>query len=213
MEDLYNISLIPRDQIFGNPDRISAQISPNGANLSFLAPVNGVLNVWVGPTGNLEMAKPVTNDTFRGIRAYGWTYNNDHLIYIQDKNGDENWRIYVVNLSSGDIKDLTPFEGVQARIQTISSKFPEEVVIALNKRNPQYHDIYKLNIKTGNLTLLTENDQFISFDVDDDLKVRLASKMIPDGGLEFFRALKGGWEHWFEVGKEDSLTTGTLGFN
>src|SRR5512137_635849 len=86
MEEFSNISLIPKDLIFGNPDRVSHQISPNGANLSFLAPVNGVLNIWVGPAGNLEKAKPVTNDTFRGIRAYSWTYNNEHIIYIQDRN-------------------------------------------------------------------------------------------------------------------------------
>ena len=62
-----------------------------------------------------KTAKPVTNDTYRGIRSYAWAYTNQHILYLQDRNGDENWRIYSVNLNSGEILDLTPFEGVRSR--------------------------------------------------------------------------------------------------
>ncbi len=137
-----NRSLISRDLLFGNPDRVTTRISPDGSWLSFLAPKDGVLNVWVGRANSPESAKPVTNDTYRGIRSYTWTYTNQHILYLQDINGDENWRIYSVDLLSGKILDLTPFPGVRAEIRAISPKHPNEVIIGLNKRDPEYHDLY-----------------------------------------------------------------------
>ena len=125
-------TLIPRKALFGNPDRVSPQLSPDGKKLSFLAPVKGVLNVWVGPAADPDLAKPVTQDTGRGIRVHKWSFNNDYLLFGQDQDGDENWHLYRVDLTSGDIKDLTPFEGVQAQIQETSPKFPDELLVGLN---------------------------------------------------------------------------------
>ena len=107
------VPLIPRQVLFGNPDKAGPQISADGARLAYLAPVDGVLNVWVGPLDDVEAAKPVTHDTHRGIRGYFWAYTNDHIIYVQDKDGDENWRVYCVDLASGEVKDLTPLEGMR----------------------------------------------------------------------------------------------------
>ena len=96
--------LIPRTVLFGNPDRASVQLSPDGSQIAYLAPRDGVLNVWVAPRDDLAAARPVTDDTGRGIRFYGWAYTNTHILYIQDKNGDENWRLYVVDLQGGGVK-------------------------------------------------------------------------------------------------------------
>jgi dipeptidyl aminopeptidase/acylaminoacyl peptidase len=209
-----NSSLISRDLLFGNPDRITTRISPDGSWLSFLAPKDGVLNVWVGRADSPETAKPVTNDTYRGIRSYTWTYTNQHILYLQDSNGDENWRIYSVNLSSGKILDLTPFKGVRAEIRALSPKHAQEVIIGLNKRDPEYHDLYRLNIETGNMTLVLENKEFSSFEIDDDFRVRLASNMTPDGGSDVFMpAENGSWKPFQKIGMEDVLTTGFSGFN
>src|SRR5512136_3328571 len=208
-----NNSLIPRDILFGNPDRVTARISPDGNQLSFLAPLNGVMNVWVGPSSQPDMATPVTNDTYRGIRNYGWAFTNQHIIYLQDKNGDENWRIYNVNLSNKEVKDLTPFAGVQAQIETGSYKFPHEIMIGLNKRDPEYHDIYRLNINSGNLTLVLENKEFAGFNIDDEFRIRLASKTTSDGGTDIFKPLEDGWETFMRIGKDDAMTTGVVGMN
>jgi len=207
-------SLIPRDLLFGNPDRITTRISPDGASLSFLAPKDGVLNVWVGQADSPQEAKPVTNDTYRGIRSYTWAYTSKNILYLQDRNGDENWRIYSVNLSDGKILDLTPFEGVRAEIRALSPKHPQEAIIGLNKRDPEYHDLFRINIETGNMSLLLENRNFSGFEIDDDLRVRLASNMTADGGSEIFKpAGKGIWEPFMKIGMEDALTTGFAGFN
>jgi dipeptidyl aminopeptidase/acylaminoacyl peptidase len=207
-------TLIPRELLFGNPDKITVRTSPDGSRISYLASKDGVLNVWVGPIDDPEAAEPVTNDTYRGIRSYSWAYTNEHILYIQDKGGDENWRIYSVNLSSGEIKDLTPFEDVQARIEKKSRYFPEDIIVGLNDRDPEHHDLYRLNIETGNMTLIQENREFLNFDIDEDYNVRFATNMTPDGGAEIFKPTgDGGWELFLKIPMEDMITTGSVGFN
>ena len=182
--------------------------------MSFLAPVNGVLNVWVCPTGQLERAKSVTNDTYRGIRSYFWGYSNEHILFLQDLNGDENWSVYSVNLSSGQTRDLTPFEGVQSQIQAISPKHPLECIIGMNRRDPEYHDLFRLNIETGNLTLLQENTAFSGFEVDDDFKIRLASNMTSDGDIEIFKpGVDGAWKRFMKIKMEDAISARFVDFN
>ena len=85
--------LIPRDVLFGNPEKISPKISPDGKYLAYIAPDQDVLNVWVRTIGKKD-DRVITKDRDRGIRFYGWAYNNKDLVYIQDKGGDENWRLY-----------------------------------------------------------------------------------------------------------------------
>lgn len=214
-----NSSLISRDLLFGNPDRITTRISPDGSNISFLAPKDGVLNIWVGPANAPEKAKPVTNDTSRGIRSYLWSYTSRHILYVQDANGDENWRIYSVNLSSGDILDLTPFKGVRAELRAVSINHPHEAIIAMNKRDPQYFDLYRLNYETGNMTLILENKEFSEFVIDNDFQIRMASRMTEDGGMQMFlpvnitAAENASWEPFIKIDIEDTLTTGFSGFN
>lgn len=207
-------ALISREVLFGNPDKSQPRISPDGTKLSFLAPVDGVLNVWVGPVDNPMLAKPVTNDTGRGIRIQFWSFTNNHIIYLQDKGGDENWRAYSVNLETGKTKDLTPFENVQARVQQVSHKFPYEILIALNNRNPMHHDIHRVNIETGEMTLVEQNDEgFVGYVSDDDYNVRVAQKQTDDGGSEIFKAnAQGGWDTFFKVPMEDLLVS-PVGFD
>jgi len=206
--------LIPREVLFGNPDKVSVALSPDGTKISFLAPVGGVMNVWVGPADDPAAAKPVTNDTGRGIPAYGWTYTNEHILYRQDKAGDENWRVYSVKVNTGETIDLTPSEGVQARTQAISPEFPEEILIALNDRIPQLHDLYRVNIDTGERTLVLENEGFVSFVIDDEYNIRFAARVTPDGGLEYLSPTEeGDWELFMHIPMEDILTTSLLWFD
>ncbi|MBC2764231.1 MAG: S9 family peptidase, partial [ANME-2 cluster archaeon] len=100
--------LIPREVFFSNPDKIKPCLSPDGTQISYLAPVDGVMNVWVGPADDPDSAEPVTNDTYRGISSYFWAYTNEHILYTQDQAGEENWRVYSVTLETGETTDLTP---------------------------------------------------------------------------------------------------------
>lgn len=206
--------LISRDVLFGNPDRAAVRLSPDGRQLSFVAPVDGVLNVWVGPADDFSAAKPVTNDKHRGIRAYFWAYTNRHIVYLQDKDGDENWRVYSKELQTGATKDLTPMSGVQARIQDVSEKLPTEMLISLNDRDPQHHDVYRVNIETGERALVLKNDEFLGFTTDDDYRIRLGTKVTDNGGTELFeRTPDGAWKPFAKIGPDDALTTRPAGFD
>ena len=215
------IPLIPRKVLFGNPDRANPQLSPDGTRIGYLAPVDGVLNVWVGPVDDPGAARPVTHDTGRGIRFYGWAYTNNHIVYIQDKAGDENWRVYSVDLTTGHTRELTSGEGVQARPQEISHKAPNEFLVGLNDRDARHHDLYRLNISTGERHRVQKNEGFAGFVTDDDYNVRFAMRVTPDGGSELLSPASrqaeapgedGSWEPFIKVGIEDSLTTSPVGF-
>ncbi len=207
--------LIPRQVLFGNPDRANVQLSPDGAHLSWLAPLDGVLNLWLAPRGDLDAAWPVTHDTGRGIQRYWWTYTSRDLLYIQDKDGDENYRLYAVDLAES-VRDLTPLEGVQARIQQLSYKHPDELLVALNDRDVQLHDLYRLDLRTGERTLVQENPGFAHFLTDDDLRVRAAARQTRDGGMELL--VPGEEDHqewvlWQAIPPEDAMTTSPIHFD
>jgi dipeptidyl aminopeptidase/acylaminoacyl peptidase len=206
--------LLPRKVLFGNPDKASPHISPDGKQISYLAPVDGVMNVWVGPIDKPDDAKPVTQDKKRGIRSYFWAYTSQHLLYIQDQGGDENWHVYRVDLKSGETKDLTPIKGVNAQIEGVSRKFPNEMLIGLNDRDAKFHDIHRVNLLTAESKLIQKNDEFAGFMTDDDFQVRFAYKFTPDGGqLAVKPDGKGGWVEFMKTPMADSLTTQPAGFD
>lgn len=216
VQQAFATPIIPRKVLFGNAERAQGKISPDGKQIAFIAPVNGVLNVWVGPIDKIADAKPVTNDDKRGIRQFGWAYTNQNIIFAQDKGGDENWRLYGVDLTSGAIKDFTPFEKTQARIVATSDRFPDEIVVGLNNRAEALHDLHKLNVRTGELKELMRNDGYAEFTVDDDYRVRLASKINKDGGADMFKAVEGGksgFEPWMTIPMADANTTSVVDFN
>ena len=206
--------LIPRKTLFGNPERTFVQLSHDGAHISYLAPVDGVLNVWVAPVDSIDAARPVTRDTDRGIRMYLWTYNPAHLLYVQDRAGDENWHVYTVNVDTGEARDLTPYEGVSAFPSDLSTRFPDEVLIAINSRDARYHDIYRVNVLTGDSHLVVENNfGAASILADHDFKPRLAHVSTPDGGANILALTESDeWTPTMMIGPEDDLTTSALYF-
>jgi dipeptidyl aminopeptidase/acylaminoacyl peptidase len=200
--------LIPRKHLFGNPDKTQARLSPDGLWFSYLAPLAGVLNMWVAPLADPAAARPLTHDTGRGIRSHFWAFTNQHLLFVRDKNGDENWRLYGVELTSGCEHDLTPFAGVQARIVRSSPQRPDEVAISLNRRDPQRHDLYRLNVVNGELHLIEENHAgFVEYLLDEELTPRLAVKSTAAGGSELWRSAADGWQLCQVIGMADALTT------
>lgn len=205
--------MIPREVLFGNPKKAAARISPDGKRLAYLAPVDGVLNVWVGPVDDPAQAKAVTNDTKRGIRRYFWAYTNEHIIYTQDTAGDENWHVFATEVESGKTKNLTPLKGVRAELDAVSHRFPEELLVGLNDRNPQLHDLYRVNLLSGQRKLIQENPGYAGFITDDDFNVRFAVKYAPDGGQQLDKPTDDGWEKFLYIPQEDTLTTNLLGFD
>jgi dipeptidyl aminopeptidase/acylaminoacyl peptidase len=173
--------LIPRSVLFGNPERSEPAISPDGTQLGYLAPVNGVLNVWIRTLGQND-DRPVTDDTKRGIHIFAWQYDNQHILYAQDADGDENWRLYQTDIATRQTRNLTPFDKVQASIVAYEWHKPGMLLVQINQRDESLFDVYRLDLATGELQMDTENPGDVaSWHADNDLQVRAAQVMTEDG--------------------------------
>ena len=206
--------LIPREVLFGNPVKTSPKISPDGRRMAYLAPVNNVLNVWVKTIGKAD-DRVVTKDDNRGIRRYFWAEDNKHIMYLQDIGGNENWRLYGVNPETDEIKDLTPYEGVQVRILASDKHFPNELLIEMNKDNPKVHDVYHLDLKSTEIKLIAKNPGNIaSWLADAELKVRCATAATPAGGFDLMvrENEQADWEKLLTWDSENSLNSGAVSF-
>jgi hypothetical protein len=182
--------LVPRDLFFGHPERVQGRISPGGDRISYLAPHEGVLNVWVRDI-NDEVARPVTSDRGRGIHLHYWAYNGSHILYRQDRNGDENWHVYACNVDSGDVRDLTPFDNIQAAIVSLDPAFPDDILIQFNQRNPQLMDVYRVSLTKGKLTPVAENPGgIVGWIPDHEFRVLAAYAACADGGFDLLARVR-----------------------
>ena len=209
------VPLIAREKIFGNPTRVAGRLSPDGKYLSWIAPRDGVLNVYVAPASNPEAAKPLTDERKRPIRQYFWSPDSRQILFINDKGGDENFLLYGVDVATGEQKALTPFEKTRVQIVGISSTVKDRMLVGVNNRDAKWHDVHSLDLRTGKLTpVLINTGGFQSFLADEQLAIRAATKARPDGGSEFYRVVDNKIEaEPFElVTLEDSQTTRPAGF-
>jgi dipeptidyl aminopeptidase/acylaminoacyl peptidase len=205
--------LIPRKKLFGNPTRAQAKISPDGQWLSWLAPRDGVLNICVAPAGDMQAFRFITNDAKRGIRFHGWTLDSSHVLYMQDEGGTEEWHIYAVDVTKGTTRDLTPLAGVSAHIHDLVLDHPGVAAVAINDRDKAWHDVYRIDIRSGERELIVENTQELaSIVLDRQLRPRLATKSRPQGGSSVYRFDGTVLEQIRLVEHEDDLTTSVNGF-
>ncbi len=204
--------MIPRDLLFGNPEKAGPQLSPDGAKLAYLAPDKGVMNVWVRTIGQTD-DRVVTSDKKRGVRAFYWQHDSEHVAYIQDRDGDENWHVYQTSLKTRTTRDLTPFEGARAQGIYRDHKFPDQMLVGLNVRDARLHDIYRLNLKTGALEMDTQNPGDVAgWTADNDLQIRVADIVTPDGGglIRVRDNPKAPWRELLKWGPTEN--GGTIGF-
>jgi dipeptidyl aminopeptidase/acylaminoacyl peptidase len=205
--------LIPRAALFGNPVKAGAQLSPNGKWLSWMAPVNGVMNVWVAPADTPDQAKAVTQSTDRPIPGHFWSGNGEQVLFVRDNAGDENFRLYGVNAATGKQQDYTPFDKVRVRMMGYSTKRLDEVLVGINNRDPRWHDVHLLNLKTGELKLVMKGDGYAGFQADNDLQVRMAARPNAAGGIDYFEVKDGvvADKAMVSTSLEDS-STGPIGY-
>jgi len=176
--------LIPRSVFFGNPERLNPQLSPDGKLLAYLAPDGGVMNVWVRTLGRQD-DRVVTHDRKRPLYLFFWQGDSKHILHLQEQAGDENWRIFQTDLTTNLTRDLTPYDSVQTQLVAASPDVPDQILVAWNHRDRRFHDVYRLDLKSGRATLEAENPgDVIGWGADHALQLRIAQATLPDGGTE-----------------------------
>lgn len=189
---------IPMEVLFGRAptSRMSPRLSPDGTKIAYLAPNKGVMNIWIKTIG-LDDDRPLTYDSHRGIHQFLWSFDNKRIFYIQDTDGDENWRLYGLSVDTQKITCYTPFTHVQVRIIEYDKNHPERMLIGLNNRDPRYHDIYELNIGTHELVLRKQNsEEIINWIVNDDLMIVGYVKKHAGGENELWCLFQGIWRSY-----------------
>lgn len=182
-----NSEYIPRQVLFGNPDVAHLRLSPDGKYIAYLSAHNGVLNIWVQEFGKPETAKPVTHDSKRGIFNFNWTYLPNTILFSQDVGGDENFGLYALNVSTGEVSQITKPGQVTSQVEAVSHLRPNEVVIKTNERDPKFFDYKILNLSTKSLTdLFTNTENFAGILFDGNYNPVAASQSQADGSATIF---------------------------
>lgn len=193
--------LIPREVLFGNhAKKVQVRISPQGDMLSYCAPVGTVMNIWLR-TIDKEDDRPLTHDTKRGINnGYWWSYDGKRIFYMQDQEGNENWRLYSILIADGSVQEYTSFENVQVRLVEYIKEFPDRMLLSINKRDPKSHDVYELNTVSGELKLVEENPgRVVEWIADNSLNILCKVESLEIGGYKLF-VRKSVTDEWRELG-------------
>ncbi len=212
----YPDPLIPREHLFDNPQRTLARISPDGTKVAFLAPLNGVLNAWVGPVDNINEAEPVTEDTGRGVQYIQWSAGGTHLLHYQDKDGNESWHVFATELATKTTRDLTPVDDAQisARLSELSWDKPNKINIQINDRDSRYHDIYIVDLESGERELILKNDGYPYILSDNTLTPRIAMRTNENGSATILKIVEGeDWPILSEIPSQDVFGANVVSFS
>ncbi|MEN1728892.1 MAG: alpha/beta fold hydrolase, partial [Pseudomonadota bacterium] len=191
--------LLDRNLFFGDPEISGAQLSPDGRFITFIRPYEGVRNIWIkGFDEAFEDARPLTADD-KPVPGYFWSRDGQFVLYVQDKGGDENFHVWAVDpdgelLDSGvpEARNLTDYDGVRAFILSVPKNTPDHMLVGLNDRDPALHDVYRVQISTGERELLIENNQNISgWSADLEGTIRMATRLNSEGGTEVLAVTDG----------------------
>lgn len=183
--------LIERAKLFGNPVKAAGRLSPDGKWLAWIAPKNGVMNIWVAPAASPAAAKPLTSETVRPIRSYYWSPDSKTILFVNDRGGDENFLLYGIDIASGTQRNLTPFEKTNVEVIGTSRVVKDRILIGLNNRDPRWHDVYSLDLASGKLTEIMQADGYAGFVADEQLNLRYAARPNAGGGIDYFRMMGG----------------------
>ena len=168
---------IPLEDFFKNPEKSSYQISPNGSFYSYMGPYKNRMNIFIQKIGD-SSATQLTFEEKRDISGYFWP-NNEQLVFLKDDAGDENFHLFGVDIDGSNPISFTDFDGVKAQIIDDLPDQKDFIIIGLNKRNKQVFDPYRLNLKSGKISILAENPGNIQgWMFDHEGKLRIATAIV-----------------------------------
>ncbi|MFL2848585.1 MAG: S9 family peptidase [Pseudohongiellaceae bacterium] len=175
---------------FGTP-----LISPDGSLISWIAPLDGISNLYVAPVDDIAAARPVTRFTEGGLRGtnvsgtviYRWHYDSRRVIFPMDYDGDENWDIHIVDVETGEERNLTPVPDKKVEIIAYGRAKPDDVLVSVVTFGQTNPDVYHLNLGSGENTLVQKNEGSLTYLADSDLKIRLSMSFSDEGGLDVYQ--------------------------
>lgn len=180
------IPLIPLRHFFDNPEKVFAKLSPDGSYIAYVAPVNGILNVWVKTVG-LDDDRPVTHDRERPVINHFWSRDSNKILYLQDKGGNENTHVFAADpmQPDTDATNLTPFDEVKVNIIDVPRETPVQILVSMNRRNPMFFDVHRLDLASGKLDLIAENPgNIVAWIPDAESRLRGAVAQTAEGDSE-----------------------------
>lgn len=200
--------LIDRDKFFGNPEIAGAQLSPDGRWIAFLKPYKGTRNLWVKRVGEpYAKGRLLTADAKRPIPGFFWSRDSRQILFVQDRDGDENFNVYALNPAAApaegmevpEARDLTATKGVRALIYAVPKADPDTIYVGLNDRDPAWHDVYRLQLSSGELTMLRKNiERIAGWIFDNQANLRLALRTTNKGDTEILRVDLDGFTKVYE---------------
>jgi dipeptidyl aminopeptidase/acylaminoacyl peptidase len=204
-------ALLPLRLLLADDDLLVPQISPDGKWLSWIGQYERVPNFFVAPIGDVAAARAITRYTGRGVQAtdvsgvvmYRWHADSTHLIYPMDYDGDENWDIHVVDVTTGEDRNLTSSKTVRDEIIAYGSRHPDDAVLQVGEHNPMLPDLYRIQLSTGKRSALDTSGKYIGFLADNDLAPRLAVTVNAAGGIDVLRRAGDAWQPYFVVAPDD----------
>ncbi len=209
------IPIIPRTLLLGNPSALDPKLSPDGRFLAWLAPVGAVMNVWVAPTDAIGEARPLTEMDGRPPVWSSWSWDGRFVMFLKDENGDENYNLYVVERETRDLRNLTPIPKASVVIYLRSPDLPNRVLIGLNDRDPRWHDVWSVDLASGERTLVYENTAgfgWLLFDWSG--QIRFAGRNeAAKGGQRVYRMETAQPEPWRLIPFDDTFSTDLIFFD
>jgi acylaminoacyl-peptidase len=215
MIDDTDVPLIPRRTFFENARAVQPQLSPDGRFLAWMAAVDGVMNVWVAPRDDLGKARALTRHTDRPVFSHAFARTNAHVLFLKDKEGEENFNLWCVGLEGSAARNLTPYRDVRAELVGMHREEPHLIAVAMNDRDPRWHDLYIVDIRSGERALVYENtDEIGSFILDRSLTLRLATTTRNRGsGSAILKWTGVAFEEIMAIAADDVLSTYPLHVN
>ncbi len=204
--------LIPREVLMGTPIRENPAISPDGTRLAFTAPnESGTPNIWIQPLDGSADPDMLTSDENQGVWGFEWAHDGNHILYIQDREGDENWHLFAVDITTREVRDLTPYDGVRASNILTDPNHPDVVLVGLNLRDRRFTDMHRVILSTGDVTMEAEDPGDVTEWVTDNaFRIRAAVALDSGNSDTVIRVRDTGDAPWREIVRWPLPETGSV---